>query len=510
MAVRTFRGGVAVIAVAAACSLASGAGAAPEAPEDAAQGALRLDWRTDLGRDLGRSLAVAQGRVAVATREHHCALLELKDGRVLWRARRGSGISAGVTLAGERVLGVSDPPEGELFCLDSRDGSELWRVRFGEAWGAPLVRDSLVYAASVSGEVRCLSLEDGRTRWTHESSAPIRSPLALADRLLLVPTQADTLIALDAATGEVRWGLAPGGALYGPPVVSGETAWCVSYAGWVTALDLRSGRWVRRTRCEGLFRTGPVGPDPLLALSSGGRLYALDPDSLRVRWHVDLEGIAEVAPAILGELVWVGLQDGSVRALRRSDGREIFDLRVPAPVAAPIVPRGDAVLISAGRGELITYRWFGSWRNRSGTPGGSRSTLREGARFTPGRRSESAMAGPTYAPIGWSGLPGPVAMGWASRSAAPGDPRRSRDGGPARWAFTAGWVLGSGLALWLQDEADQEYDLYLHRGAPEVRERAWDRAERYDRAVVASWVVSEAFFLLAARAWLEVARGGGR
>jgi len=474
--------------------LAAGWGAAG-ATEGETRGALRLAWRAELGRSLGRWLAADDSSVAVATRERHCALLRLEDGSVAWRTRRGAAISGGLALAGRDVFGVSDAPEGELFCLGRADGRERWRVPFGEAWAPPVATDTTVCAAAVTGEVRCVSRKDGRTLWRYTAPAFVRAALLLAQGLVLVPTQGDSLIALDAGSGAVRWGLAPEGALYGTPVVAGGRAWCLSYGGTLTAFDLGSGAVRGQTKLEGHFRNGLGGPHPLLALATDGRLHALEAHSLRPLWVRDLGAIAEAAPTSDRELIWVALGDGSVHALRSRDGRDVSALDLPAPFAAPVRVSGRSVLISAGGGRVIAYRWFGGQRSaaRSAPAVGTSPAplIFSGGFDRPGR-------GPAAAP--------------AEVSLGLGTARSQNQGGQGwtRWVWTAGWLFGSAAALWLQQEADDAYDAYRVQGRPKERERYWDRAARHDREVVAAWIASEACFALAVRAWLAHASGEGR
>lgn len=464
------------------------------------RGALRLAWRAELGRNLGRRLAVDDSSVAVATRERDCALLRLEDGSVRWRTRRGSAISGGLALAGDRVLGVSDGPESELFCLERADGREAWRVPFGEAWAPPVAGDTTVYAAAVTGEVSCVSRGDGRTLWSYAAPSFVRAPLLLARDLLLVPTQGDSLIALDAGSGAVRWGLAPGGALYGSLAIAGERAWCLSYEGTLTAFDLHSGVVRGRAKLDGLFRSGLDGPHPLLALATDGRLHALDAHSLRPLWVRDLDAVAETAPTSDRELVWVALQDGSVRALRSRDGRNVSEFTLPAPFAAPVRVRGRSVLISAGGGMVIVYRWFGGQTSTGrGIPGigtGPIPLILSGGFAAPALPSVGSPPATAPAPDA-SHL-----LGTAAKPSGGGS-------GRTRWVWTAGWVIGAAAALWMQSEADDAYEAYRIHGRPDERERLWDRAARYDRGVVAAWIASEACFALAVRAWLARASEAG-
>lgn len=53
-------------------------------------------------------------------------------------------------------------------------------------------------------------------------------------------------------------------------------------------------------------------------------------------------------------------------------------------------------------------------------------------------------------------------------------------------------VAGAAAAHWSKGRADRAYDRYLHAADPQRRDRAIDRAERYDRLAGAGFVVMEA------------------
>jgi hypothetical protein len=171
-------------------------------------------------------------------------------------------------------------------------------------------------------------------------------------------------------------------------------------------------------------------------------------------------------------------------------------LTLPGPIACPILAHEAAIRVGAGGGQVVAYRWIG------------------------GVRRKPRAARPA---VGWSGLPAlgasgdggvrPLAPLSSDVRPRPAPSLRSagRNGSPlGRWAWTAGWVLGSALALGLQREADRAYEEYQGTGDPAAREARWDRARRLDHGVVASWAASEVCFALGVRAWLRFAKGEGR
>lgn len=465
-----------------------------------AGGRLEVAWRADVGRTLGAELALSAGSLAATTLDRRCALLDGRSGRKLWSVRESDGIQGGLCACDAGWVGITDPPGNHLVCLDRETGRSRWRRPWGEAVVCPIAEGGRIYAAGLSGRVEAFSAADGTTLWSYSAPAPVRSRLALVDSLLLVPTAVDSLIALEASGGRFRWGASPGGALYAPPRRVGERLYSLSYEGTLTVLDAASGARIAARTLPGFYRAGLAGEEPLIALSTAGRVTALRPGDLELLWQRDLGSVGETTPLLADGLVWVGLRDGSLQGLEARTGETRYQLRVPPPARTPVVSEGDMLWIGAGAGEVIAYRWL---IDPAAAPG--RGAVNPGV----GRAGLRSIFG------GGLGLPEPPVAGLPSTLAAR-TLCRGDGGGEAvglsrwRWPATAAFGLFTALALWLQDRADGEYDRYLTTGSPGARESALDRAEDYDRAVVASWIAAEVGFALGVKAWLDAQSGGGR
>jgi outer membrane protein assembly factor BamB len=489
---------------------ASGGPSGGGEPPGGEAAALTLVWQDDLGHCLGRSLAVSGGRVAAATLDRRVALLSLASGDRQWRIKRGIGTQAGVSAGGTHVVGISDLPQGELFALSSDDGLELWSVRLGESWGAPLLRGGLVYAAALNGRVVACSLGSGSLQWSRRVPGLVRAPLAIDDSLLLVPTVSDTLLALHAASGAEIWQAAPGGALYGPPVRHAGLLWSLSYRGHLVGWDPASGSARRRLQLEGRFRSGLVAAEGMLiALEAGGLLVAVDPEHMQVRWQEDLKSASELPPTYGANLIWTAVRDGTLRAFRPADGQPCCEVILPAAPTTSVAVADPYVLVGVASGELLAY-----------TLGGPQGAVRgPGPKM---KRRSAAHRGPLLLWAGALGAPAPVtpvraasrgpvleARGLRSLSGelcTQGRPESAASRRP--WwrgdrLYVAGWILGTGLALVLQEEANRSFERYERVGDPARRAEAWDRAERYDRYALGAWAAGEVCFLLALRCWLS-------
>lgn len=147
----------------------------------------------------------------------------------VWRTDIGTGYSSPVLADGQLyIAGYFEDPEtpGEgldrVSCLDAASGAELWRVEYpaqafanehaGGATGTPTIAGELLIVPTRAGVVRALELKDGALRWEADlverhGVSPGRygfasSAFVSGERLIL---NAARTLALELATGETTW-----------------------------------------------------------------------------------------------------------------------------------------------------------------------------------------------------------------------------------------------------------------------------------------------------------------
>ncbi len=484
-------------------------------------GTLEEKWRTDLGRGMGRRIEIAGGRVFAATFDRRVGALDLATGERLWRIKRDSGVPGGVALRENRLLAVSDEPEGKLFCLDSENGDLLWERAVGAAVACPVVHEERVFVAALRGRLAACDLGSGEIIWQRPVGGQVRARPVAGGPRVIVATVTDSLVALASATGDFQWGASPGGAVYGQPLLEGEVLWTLSYEGVLSRWQAEDGLLLARARLPGPFRSGVIrGGDLLAAVSTGGRLVTVDPHTLAVRWQVELGGAADREPLHLSGSLWLSLRDGTLREVRLGDGVEVRRHRLDRLPMTGIASGGGTLVLGVDTGDLIAL----------GFVSGDHGDLQRPA---PRARPQAAAGGagphaPAMTPGGESGTLHLWHRGSLAADLGPGGASTDRAGtlaslppsggtiradagqrgprlGTSGKLWGAGWVLGAGLAVWLQREADHAYDRYQETGAAQARADALQRAERYDRATLGSWIVSEICFVMMLRNWF-----GGR
>jgi outer membrane protein assembly factor BamB len=174
-------------------------------------------------------------------------------------------------------------------------------------------------------EVYALRTQDGSVIW-HYQAAGTAGNLAVANGLVYVPLAHSTLsplLALDAATGAVRWqARLPGTSNSTPTVVNGLVIFTDS-TGWVYALQAATGAlvWSYRLATPGEASTLAAANDLIYVGATDGSMVALRAKDGTLRWRVHLADIAFV-PVVAQGMLYAVPDEGNypLYALRASAG----------------------------------------------------------------------------------------------------------------------------------------------------------------------------------------------
>ncbi len=165
----------------------------------------------------------------------------LEGPQVLWRVELGQGYS-GIAVRGDRVFTQFGQSGEEIAAaFDAADGSEIWRTVTGKdrpdgqgggPRSTPTIDGDLVFVVGAYGTLHALETTDGATVWSRDLRADFgariprwgvsASPVVTGDLLLIeAGGKADNaLLALDKATGALRWHTRSDKPGYSTPIVA--------------------------------------------------------------------------------------------------------------------------------------------------------------------------------------------------------------------------------------------------------------------------------------------------
>jgi eukaryotic-like serine/threonine-protein kinase len=282
--------------------------------------------------------------------------VDLASGAVRWSSRLSGMVVGGVVLSGDTVFVATSRPEGRIHALHKIKGKHLWRV----------------------------------------PANPIAAPLAMIEGTLIAETQRGEVLALDPHNGEVRWRRRVGTAR-GAATPAGAGALLISTTDSLFRLSLADGRITHRADSPGAVLSSWVPfQGALVAGTADSQIVSIRPDDLRTNWMRRVDAPILDTPALLEDTLFVatrvgsvyriapgtdpkadrivqlhwpvtapvtgsggqlflGGADGTIRALR-SDGTEVWRVRIWRPVEMGLIPLADGLLAIGGNGVLNRYR----------------------------------------------------------------------------------------------------------------------------------------------------------
>ncbi len=303
---------------------------------------LEMLWQRPLPAYLGRmapSLAIGGAFLFLASPEAGLTAYTPEDGRPVRWAKRFPSLPP--VAVGLRVAVVSD---GVLDVLSENSDKPAWQsdvapdttaiFAFGDRLGA-----------IAGGELRTWEA-DGAPSWRAQLGGTPTTPFVVRDRLLFVGLDEPSLLAIDTATGAVRWRVRLPAK---PESLAATDDRLYLGAANGTLYSYRTSGSARPAWAFRLLRTigQPVVDDRQVyfaLLDNSVRAFARKGGSQR--WSRVLPSRAMTGPFLLGTSVAVALDTGRVLDLAATDGR----VRAPAsPVTVPDVRLQAAAVARDGQ-----------------------------------------------------------------------------------------------------------------------------------------------------------------
>jgi len=217
----------------------------------------------------------------------------------LWRVQEKADIGAGATVSGRLALITNTA--GEIKALSLKNGRQRWAFPTGaKIYGTPATDGRRVIVASADGMVRALGLKNGKLLWSFDAGQPVVASPVTGNGKVFITGSSGRCNALDITDGTLLWS---NGDIEGfvetiPLIYKGM----LIFGTWdnrLYALDTETGvtRWV----WENGYSNRMLSPAACVPVAFGERLFVVAPDRKmacldaltgRLIWHSDLGGIA--------------------------------------------------------------------------------------------------------------------------------------------------------------------------------------------------------------------------
>ncbi len=241
-----------------------------------------------------------------------------------------------------------DPARSGVASPDpARGASRVWATLLGPVAAAPVVTEELVLAATADGRLVFLDRATGRLLHETKLGSAVESSPALSNGRLFVGTDDGELLAVDAHTGALLFRAKLGQLIRSAPlplddrVIVGVVD---AKSGGLIALDAVSGKPVWKAKLGPVFSSPALAGERVIVGSDDGSVHAFDKQTGALAWSHALGSKVRATPVVTGDAVIVADFAGRVAALSVADGTQRWKRETPAAIySSPCVAQGLAV-----------------------------------------------------------------------------------------------------------------------------------------------------------------------
>jgi outer membrane protein assembly factor BamB len=303
---------------------------------------------------------VDDGLVLVTDGSGTLAGLDATTGAVHWETHLDSPMRATPTIVGDLLMGGTDA--GTVVALHVSDGSPAWTSTLASVpIAASMLYDGrAVYVGGEDGVLRVLDPATGAELWHFTMSGAITRGAAASNGVVYVGASGGEVAAIDTATHQARWTAELGPGEVGTPTVGdglvymGRGLQAESGPHDLVALDLATGdlRWSFATASDAQAHVGGLLSGMLYVAGEDASLTALDPTTGDFRWATMLSGSLGTQVSIAGGILYAGTADHAVHAIDATTREELWSIAVTGtPTQQAVI--GGRLYLGTNLGRVI-------------------------------------------------------------------------------------------------------------------------------------------------------------
>ncbi len=278
--------------------------------------------------------------------------------REVWRYQEKADIGAGALVTGRMAIITSTA--GEVKALSLRNGRVKWSFPAGaKIYGTPASDGERVIAVSADGMVRAFTLKKGRLLWSYDALQPVVASPVISGGIVFIAGSSGRCHALEITSGSLLWSNSGiDGFVETIPLIYRGMLIFGTWNNRLYALDTSTGetRWVWNTG----YANRMLSPAACVPVAVGDRLFVVAPDRKmacldvntgNLLWHSNLGGATVRESMGLsedGKLVLAKTMDGRVIGVSASGDRpEIIwktDFNIGYDIAPGVITGHDGII----------------------------------------------------------------------------------------------------------------------------------------------------------------------
>ena len=340
---------------------------------------MRRLWSVDVGNGQGDNYTeltpdIDGGTIFAAAENGTIVAIDMESGDVIWRNRLDDVTLTGGIGAGGGVVAVGTR-EAQVVALSQADGEVVWTSQVSsEVVAQPIANDDVVVVQTVDDKVAALSTQTGERQWIYESTQPALTlrgtsrPVFTPAGTVVAGFSNGTLVSVSADDGVWRWEervAVPDGRydiervidVDGDLVLDGGRILASSYQGNLIALDAATGRIVWGLENASSYHGITQGFGNLYYCNDEGHVIAIRDNSEDVVWeNEDLQYRSVTAPTAITNYVAVADFEGYIHLISQIDGRIVGRTQLGNDgIRANLLAVGSRLVAFGNGGRLAAY-----------------------------------------------------------------------------------------------------------------------------------------------------------
>jgi eukaryotic-like serine/threonine-protein kinase len=328
----------------------------------------QIAWTFTTDGALLSSPAVADGRVYFGSRDGKFYALDAVDGAKLWEFQTGSWIESSPAIAGGIVYCGSN--DGNLYALKADTGERIWNFQTSyPVVSTPAIAGEMVYFGSDNYSLYALDAVTGEERWEFKTGGRVQSSPVIANGIVYFGSSEEYFYALNALNGKLRLNFKTLDSVYSSPTVSDQKIYFGNSSGFFYAIDGNARTWPGEYKIKQIWlQLWAMGLAPEPSVQSGSiwnvklgesiessaavvdatayvgvdrNLTAVDLKKGDVLWKFATGGPVKSSPALAGNSLFFGSDDGKVYAVDAVNGEKLWDIETGDKISSsPVISNG--------------------------------------------------------------------------------------------------------------------------------------------------------------------------
>jgi outer membrane protein assembly factor BamB len=319
---------------------------------------LKQLWTYEAGDSIESSAAIVGGTVFVGSQKGELTALNLDNGAVFWKYAIDSPIGESSPAYSGGVVYIGDLG-GWLHAVDASTGKKIWAFKAGnEIKSSPVVVGDRVLIGSYDQNLYCVSTRNGSLLWKFKTNGPVHSTPSISGDLAFIAGCDEFFHAIRITDGKEQFSVSSDAYTGASPAILGAAAYYGTFDNEVLMVDLTQHRVAWRyqhpQRHFPFYSSAAVTANRVVVGGRDKMVHGLTPAGKGV-WTFDTRARVESSPAIAGDRVFVGSNDGRFYVLSLNDGAKLWEFNAGAPLSAsPAIARGR-IVIGSQDGRLYCF-----------------------------------------------------------------------------------------------------------------------------------------------------------